>query len=285
MRRRHRNTLSSLPSQRGGGGALPVWEPSRYAAVENLNDGEPRGWAFEKLSLRPLDSSGIAGRYIRFRVAKTIAPVEERSEMGKTWRESLNFPMRFNAGRSRAVQTLVIAAEVIPPQSDADPPPPTPPQRLCSKESQQECALTSCVASNAGKFIIKNLCTVNVLKMLMERAGVRLNNRRQERQQKRLRTAATNTGLPASRWDWSPPHLPPNVVTGTPTEETIGAAIRVKRWSETATDVCKTPRALKAMDVALGLPVSPVFAPEQISACSTAFSASQRATGTGRTIV
>lgn len=52
-------------------------------------------------------------------------------------------------------------------------------------------------------------------------------------------------------------------------KKTISAAICVKQWSETATDVCKTLCVIKTMDVAFRLPESPVFTPEQISGCST----------------
>lgn len=52
-------------------------------------------------------------------------------------------------------------------------------------------------------------------------------------------------------------------------KKTISAAICVKQWSETATDVCKTLRVIKTMDVAFRLLESPVFTPEQISGCST----------------
>lgn len=79
----------------------------------------------------------------------------------------------------------------------------------------------------------------------------------------------------------------------TPPEEkkkTISAAICVKQWSETATDVCKTLRVIKTMDVAFRLPESPCVHTRTNQRLfhrdgEAAFTASQRATGTGRTIV
>lgn len=110
----HRNTLSSLPSQRGtttsclGAIKLCGWREFKWR--------EPNGLAFENLPLR-LSTPRGSWADIHFRTTKTIT-LEKKEMKRQTWQELLNFPCGLTPAQLRFPNTCH-RHRSYSPQSDA----------------------------------------------------------------------------------------------------------------------------------------------------------------------